>query len=262
MPARLVDTHCHLDLYPDPAALAARCEAAGVYTIAVTNTPSVFEHTEALSRGARYVRPALGLHPELAIHRRGELQRMWELFDRTRYIGEIGLDYQPGNEKERPVQRSVFDQILQRCDAAGDKILTVHSRGAAEDVVAAVGSGFRGSIILHWYSGSSKILGHAVSQGCYLSINPAMCQARRFRSLLAGIPRDRILTETDGPFVAVGSRSADPTDVGVVTNAIAAEWGEDEQAVRTTVLANLRAILGQRSGERGPAVEGPRPLHQ
>ena len=243
MPARLIDTHCHLDLYPDPRALASRCEAAGVYTIAVTNTPSVFEHTASLSHGMRYVRPALGLHPELAVQRRGELPQMWELLGRTRYIGEIGLDYRPGNEEERALQRSVFEQILERCDSAGGKILTVHSRGSAEDVVAAVGPSFNGVVVLHWYSGSPGTLDRAVSQGFYFSINPAMCRGKRFRSLLSRIPRDRILTETDGPFVSVGQRPAEPDDVSAVTGIIAAEWGEDELAVRAEIFDNLRRIL-------------------
>lgn len=243
MATKLVDTHCHLDLYPDPAAIATRCEVEGVYTVAVTNAPAVFERTEELTRGMRYVRPALGLHPELAVQRRGELPKMWDLLERTRYIGEVGLDYQPGNEDQRAIQRTVFDQILQRCDAMGNKVLTVHSRGSAEDVVAAVGASFRGVVILHWYSGSQKVLDRAVAQGCYFSINPAMCQGKRFRSLLAGIPRERVLTETDGPFVSVGRRAAQPSDVRGVTQTIAAEWGEDEADVRTRIFGNLKMIL-------------------
>lgn len=63
---RLVDTHCHLDLYPDHGTVLAESERAGIYTIAVTNTPSVFRRSAMLTRNARFVRTALGLHSEHA----------------------------------------------------------------------------------------------------------------------------------------------------------------------------------------------------
>ena len=69
---RLIDTHCHLDLYPDPAAILAECERQGIYTIAVTNTPAAFPACRAMVEKSRYVRAALGLHPELAVARERE----------------------------------------------------------------------------------------------------------------------------------------------------------------------------------------------
>ena len=110
--ACLVDTHFHLDLFPDAAAVADRCEARQIYTIAVTNAPCVFEKTERMTRGRKYLRAALGLHPELAVERRGELPMFRMLLPRTRYVGEIGLDYCTPSASDRRIQRSVFEEIL------------------------------------------------------------------------------------------------------------------------------------------------------
>jgi TatD DNase family protein len=87
---RLIDTHCHLDLYPDYRAVLDEVERDCIYTIAVTNAPSVFSRCTHLTRDARYVRTALELHPELAAARERELPMFRELLPRTRYVGEVG----------------------------------------------------------------------------------------------------------------------------------------------------------------------------
>ena len=61
----LVDAHCHIDLYQSPQAIVEQAEAQHIYTIAVTNAPSVFSHNAGLTAGSKYVRPTLGLRPEL-----------------------------------------------------------------------------------------------------------------------------------------------------------------------------------------------------
>jgi TatD DNase family protein len=245
VPAALVDTHFHLDLFPNAAAIAERCEAQQIYTVAVTNAPCVFEKTERITRGKKYLRAALGLHPELAVARRGELPTFRTLLPRTRYVGEVGLDYSTPSASDRRIQRSVFEEILGLCSEAGDKVLTVHSRRAADDVVDAIGSSFRGTVVLHWYSGSEKTLERALTAGVYVSINTAMCEGKRFRSLLSRIPRDRILTETDGPFVGVGGRKAEPADVQGVVAALARLWGQEAWEVIRLLFGNFARALDQ-----------------
>ena len=246
MPKRslLFDTHCHIDLFPDPKGLIDEIERAGVYTIAVTNTPSVFSHMASFAEGSKYVRAALGLHPELAFQRKGELSLMWDLMGETRYIGEVGLDYTTTNPHDREAQRRIFEQVIARCDESGDKIITIHSRRAAEDVVEIIGTSFRGIAILHWYSGSIRILKKAVSNGCYFSINPAMIRSKRFEQLLAAIPQDRILTETDGPFVKLGKNPAKPWDTEEVINKLAVLWQLPTEAVLSMIFNNFKSVLG------------------
>src|SRR5690606_18577808 len=90
-----VDFHCHLDLYPDREAAIARAEAARIYTLTVTTTPKAWPRNHELTRGTRYVRAALGLHPQLVAERAGELP-LWERhLPETRYVGEVGLDAGP-----------------------------------------------------------------------------------------------------------------------------------------------------------------------
>src|SRR5579864_1932918 len=88
-----VDAHCHIDLYQAPRKTIEQAETDRIYTIAVTNAPSVFAHTAALVAGSRYVRAAIGLHPELVHSHRHELENFRHYLTQTRYVGEVGLDY-------------------------------------------------------------------------------------------------------------------------------------------------------------------------
>lgn len=243
--ARLADTHCHVDLYPDPAALVKRVEACGIYTIAVTNTPSVFPRMREMVEGCRYVRAAIGLHPELAVERAGELHLMWRLLPETRYVGEVGLDYVTDEPRSRRRQREVFSQIVERCDTSGDKILTVHSRRAADDVLEILGEKFRGKVILHWYSGSARVLDRAISRGFYISVNTAMTTSEKSRQLLRRVPKQHILCETDGPFVRTASGvPVDPFATSDVVSNLAREWDMPMEAARDTIYQNFATLLG------------------
>lgn len=242
-PVPLVDTHCHVDLFPDPVSLVREIERRGVYTIAVTNAPSVFPRLREIVGESRYVRAALGLHPELAAERHREMARFSELLHWTRYVGEVGLDYQTTVEAERAVQRSVLTAIIEQCHAAGGKVLTVHSRRAAEDVVAAFGERFNGAYILHWYSGGTRALRRAVTNGAYFSVNPAMMRSERGRALVAEVPRERVLTETDGPFVVIDDAPAEPHRVAVVLAGLAKLWAISVDDARRAVFANFTALL-------------------
>lgn len=241
--ASLVDTHCHIDLYPSPADVLQRCEAERIYTVAVTNAPSVFSHTQSLCGGKRYVRAALGLHPELMRTHAHELNLMWPLLDQTRYVGEIGLDYTTTDESERRVQRDAFDQILSHCATYGNKVLTVHSRRAAADVLAAVGQRFAGTVILHWFSGTLKQADAAAASGFYFSVNTAMIRSAASQKLIARLPPERILTETDGPFVTTGGRPSHPADTALVVEYLSRLWRTSTEDTRAGVLSNFHDLL-------------------
>lgn len=244
----LHDTHCHVDLYPAPAAVVRRAEAAGVYTVAVTTTPSVFDHLERLVAGSPFVRPAVGLHPELAAARRAEMPLFLAVLPRTRYVGEVGLDYVAADSTNRLAQRRVLSEIIAACDAAGDKIVTAHSRRAAADVVDAFGVGFRGRLILHWFSGGVRVLERALANGAFVSVNPAMLASARARALLKSVPRDRVLLESDGPFVTRPAPNADagalePQHAAVTAATLAALWETDFDEAVSWLGANFRRVL-------------------
>src|ERR1700683_2400911 len=123
-----LDSHFHLDLFPEPARVLGALRDGGHHVIAVTNAPSVFAATAALVASTERIHAAVGMHPELIATHAHELPLMLQLLSQTRFVGEIGLDYVTTDETDKSQQRKVFAEIVNRCDQAGDKILTIHSR--------------------------------------------------------------------------------------------------------------------------------------
>ncbi len=242
---KFVDAHFHLDLYKDPVKVLSDCEAHEVYTIAVTNAPSVFAHTQKIAAQTRLILPALGLHPELVATHGHELPELLRLMNETRFIGEVGLDYVTSDVDLRKKQLKVFEIILKRSAEFRDKIITVHSRRAASDVIACIGRGFPGSVILHWFSGSKRELRAGLEAGYYFSVNPAMLRSERGRALILEIPLNRLLTETDGPFVEVNGFRVIPSDVKLVIEGISKLLNLYPSAASSAITTNFKQLIQQ-----------------
>jgi TatD DNase family protein len=237
-----VDAHCHIDLYKRPQEVIDQAENEHIYTIAVTNAPSVFAHTAALVAESKYVRPAIGLHPELVHSHKHELEAFQSYLSQTRYVGEIGLDYSSRDEEIRSAQRQVLSAIATWVNECGDKVLTVHSRRAAHDVISIL-SGINARVVLHWFSGTKKELDRAINGGFFFSVNSAMLHSEAGRALVLRMPRERVLTETDGPFVQDGEEPATPATVKTTVRSLAQLWGISPDDVQAATLVNFRLLL-------------------
>ena len=244
----MIDLHCHLDLYPDPRAVVADAVRRGVYVLGVTTTPSAWNGIRELVADAPRVRLAVGIHPELAHTPYADLDRFSALLPETRYVGEVGLDGSPTLREHTGRQREVFEQVLSTCRDAGGKVLSIHSRRAANEVLDCLARcPGAGTPVLHWFSGTTAQLRRAIELGCWFSVGPAMAASGSGRELIRLMPRGRVLTESDGPFVEVACRPAVPTDMGCIEALIAEVWeGCSAEDVRAILLSNLRALCALR----------------
>ena len=238
----VIDFHCHLDLFPEPSKIADRCEKEGIYVLSVTTTPKAWHGTRKLERSR--IRTALGLHPQLAHERRSELGLFDELLYESRYVGEIGLDGTPPFRAHWQDQIAVFDHILKSCAEAGGRVLSVHSRRSATAVIdyleSVPGAGIP---ILHWFTGTPRELSRAANFGCWFSVGPAMLSSEKGRKLAAKMPRDRVLTESDGPFAQVARQTAMPWDVALAEKVLAQIWGLDRKETATRLSNNLKHLV-------------------
>jgi TatD DNase family protein len=240
----VIDFHCHLDLYPRPNEVASAADRAGIYVLSVTTTPKAWKQTAALASGKKHIRTALGIHPQLAHERSAEIALFEHLLDETRYVGEIGLDGSRGFGQHAEIHMRVFERILSVARERGGKIFTVHSRGAADIVVATLlKHRCASTAVLHWFSGTLKQLDSAVSAGCWFSIGPAMLRSEKGRQLISRMPRDRILTETDGPFAQDKNKPLEPGDVALAIDGLASLWSTDRNEVDQLLRTNLKALL-------------------
>lgn len=245
----MIDFHCHLDLYPNPIAVRDECIKRGLYVLSVTTTPSAWKGTSALAANSQRIRTGLGLHPQLAHERQKELVLFDRFLPETRYIGEIGLDGTPDFRSHWGSQIMVFEHVLTQCRAAGGKIMSLHSRSAAATVLDYLKelSG-AGTPVLHWFSGSFSELDRAINLGCWFSIGPAMFASEKGRKLVARMPRERILTESDGPFAQLDGSAVMPWQVERALDGLSAIWASRREEVEQTIDNNLKRLLGSHSG--------------
>lgn len=216
--ANLYDTHFHLDLQESRNDILNLIELNEIYTIAVTNLPPLYEK---LSREVdnKYIRIALGFHPELIKQYQKYIPDMWRLLPNAKYIGEVGIDLKTGKDYKN-LQISFFEELIDKCNGLGGKILSVHSRSAASEVVTIIGDNFNGKIILHWYSGAKNIQEKAIELGFYFSVNFAMLNSESGRKIINNIPNNRLLIETDSPFTFIDEHIFSPKDISYIVESL------------------------------------------
>jgi TatD DNase family protein len=242
-----LDSHVHLDRYRDPEVALRDAEDHDVLCVSVTETPSHYQEVAAKLADRPLVRVALGTHP---LHAGGlslsDLSLLDDLVRRCDFVGEVGLDGSPDGHDSLAAQRTVFERLLAHPELHW-KVLTVHSRDAETEVVSDLARA--GAIgVLHWYRGPLRDAERAIDAGLYFSINPAMVGTDDGRALIAALPAERILTETDGPYTKAGRRISRPSDVRRVLGALAEQWQVEADAARLRVWQNF-AELRRRAGQ-------------
>ncbi|MAS94283.1 MAG: hydrolase TatD [Verrucomicrobiales bacterium] len=250
-----VDFHCHLDLYSNPTEVAAEADSIGCYVLSVTTTPAAWEGNQ--SRFARFdrIKVALGLHPELIGSRGKDLKLFLELLPCAEYVGEVGIDGSSRFKSSIERQKYAFERVLSECANLGGRIMSIHSRGAEDEVLQMLEKNCGASVpVLHWFTGTIKQAKKAIQLGCWFSLGYPMLRSARGRRLLKVLPFDRVITETDGPFVAVKGKSMVPAEVFQVRNLLAEEWNLSEDEVEMRIRENFRRLM--RSKPRMVRVEG------
>jgi TatD DNase family protein len=220
----VTDTHAHLDACAEPPeVLVARAREAGVRRIVTVGTGiESCRRALAIAEANEGVFAALGIDPHQASSR--EAARLDELRELLAHgkavaVGETGLDYfrdraEPGD------QRRLFEAQLELA-AELRKPVVIHSRDAADDTVAALAA-FHGTVVLHCFS-SPGLLEPALEHGYYVSFagNVTYPQARGLRDAAARVRADRLLVETDSPYLAPQSRRGRPNEpANVVETAV------------------------------------------
>lgn len=201
---RLFDMHCHLDFAANGDELAHEALQAGIRAFSTTVDPCDYMGTRERFCMVPGVYVGLGLHPWwLADGRCGEeeVRLFTELAAQARLIGEVGLDFAPRRAGSFDHQQTVLTRLMQSC-AGGGRLFSFHSVRAAStllDVLEETGALGGSAAVLHWFSGTSEELGHAVRLGCRFSVGSRMLATKRGRSYARSVPLDRLLLESDLP---------------------------------------------------------------
>jgi TatD DNase family protein len=221
----VIDTHAHLDACGDPAgALLARARAAGVdRVIGVGSGVDSCRATLDIARAEPGVACALGIHPHQAGSK--EAERVGELDEllgdaHTRAVGETGLDFFR-DYAPHDAQRRLFEQQLELASTRSLPVV-VHTR-AAEDETAAVLARFDGTVVMHCFS-SPRLLDVVLERGYYVSFagNVTFPKAVELHEAAARVPADRLLAETDCPYLAPQPVRGRPNEPAYVVHTVGA----------------------------------------
>jgi TatD DNase family protein len=246
----VIDTHAHLDALADDAGdVVARAREAGVTRILTVGT-DVAGCRRALELADRHeeVYAILGIHPHDAANAtEADVAEVRDLLAHPKAVGagEMGLDwfrdYAP-----REKQLSLFAAMLDVAAATG-KPAVIHTRAADADTRAAL-EGFDGRVVLHCFS-SPHLLEPALERGWYVSFagNASFPKAVDLRLAAREVPADRILAETDAPYLAPQpkrGRRNEPAYVMYTLEALAQARNEDPRELERQIDRNASECFG------------------
>ena len=244
----MTDAHAHLDALDDADAAVERAREAGVGRIVTIGT-GIGSCRAALALAGAHdgVYAALGIDPHQAgtqeAFRVGELR---ELLGNAKAVavGETGLDYHYGADR-REEQRTLFEAQL---GLARERRLPVgvHTRAANADTEAMLGA-HEGTVVMHCFS-EPELLAAGIERGWYFSVagNATFPKAEALRQAAATVPADRILAETDSPYLApqpVRGRPSEPAHVVHTVAAVARARGEEPSELVARIDANATAAF-------------------
>jgi TatD DNase family protein len=241
-----VDTHCHLDLFGQISENPAVENQHPIKTISVTNAPAFFTPNSNLFQGLDNIRIALGLHPELVSKFSGQISDFNEKLRLTKYIGEIGLDGSKDIKDTWQLQKTVLDDILRNIQNAGPKVLTIHSRNAANETIEISNRYLHNTncaVIFHWFSGNISDFNKAVKLGYYFSVNHKMLSTAVGKQLIERIPISKLLTETDAPFTFDGNIKSRIESLKITIRGISHIRKMDEAKTMSLIYDNFKKML-------------------
>lgn len=266
----LIDTHCHLhfpEFDEDRAATLGRAAAAGVgHCVTIGTDLETSRRSVALARQTPGVSAAVGWHPHDA---QQWTEEGWSELGRLSAdptvvaIGEIGLDYYR-DLSPRPAQQEVFRRMI-RLAREHQLPVVLHSREAHADLLAILREEWTPPLrgVMHCFSGDAALVERCVAMGLYISFacNLLYKSSGVLREAAIAVPEDRLLTETDAPFLSPPDRRGrrnEPSAVRAVAEGLAALRSVSVEALAASAARNAAALFGRRLQEPLAAAAAPR----
>ena len=254
----LIDSHCHLDFdtfAPELDAVVARAHQAGVSgLLTICTRLTEFERVQAIAERFDRVWCSVGVHPhEAATEPSADAERLVALTAHPKVvgIGEAGLDYYY-EHSPREAQRSVFREHITAARLSGLPLI-VHSRDADEETVELLEEGAKaGGLtgVIHCFSSTAYLAERALALGFYISLSGIVTfrKATELQAIARTIPEERLLVETDSPYLAPvphrGKRN-EPAYVADTAAFVAALRGVSAERLAETSTANFYRLFAK-----------------
>jgi TatD DNase family protein len=253
----LVDSHCHLD-FPDFAAerdaVVGRARAAGIETmLTICTRLDQFDGVLAIAEAYDGIWCSVGAHPhEAADHGPLLVDQLLALTNHPKVvgIGETGLDFHY-DLSPRDIQERVFRVHIAASRASGLPLI-IHAREADREIARILQEEGPPPGVLHCFSSGRELAETAIALGFYVSISGIVTfrNAEELRAIVRDLPLDRLLVETDAPYLAPvpyrGKRN-EPAFVAATSAAVAALKGVDPQRLASVTRDNFFRLFTKAS---------------
>lgn len=227
----LIDTHFHLDHYKDHQKIYAGINEKKQYTLCMTNSPGVYMSCKRMYPETKYLKFALGFHPQETSLNDTDFYSFIQLINETNYVGEVGLDFSKKSYISCNKQCIYFEKIAKVC-AEKNKLMSVHLRKSEKEAI---------SILKE--NGSREQLQQLLDIGCYFSLNSNMVTNEKSKEKLYLIPKTRILIESDGPFTKIDGKKYTFNNLIKIYELVA--WYYNEPDIIKIVHDNFRDVLSK-----------------
>ncbi|HXO01554.1 MAG TPA: TatD family hydrolase [Stellaceae bacterium] len=251
----LIDSHCHLDFpdfAPEREAVIARAFAAGVGTmLTICTRLDQFDRVRAIAEADPRIWCSVGAHPhEASDHADLLAERLVALAADARVIGigETGLDFHY-DLSPHDVQERVFRAHIAASKTSGLPLI-IHAREADEEIAAILAAKQPPPGVLHCFTGSRALAEAALELGFYISISGIVTfrNAEDLRAIVRDLPIDRLLVETDAPYLAPvpyrGKRN-EPAFVAATAAFVAELKGIDPEALADATTRNFFRLFAK-----------------
>ena len=236
-----IDTHCHVNFFKNAGDIALECEKNRVNTVYVTTLPSQLDETYKYVQPLKYIHPSLGFH---CLESEYDLENEKAIFlkhvHNIKFIGEIGLDFSKRAVKSIEEQIELFEFVLKNINVS-EHILNLHSSNAEDDVLRLIVHYNIEKAIFHWYSGKISLIKQIINYGYYFSINESMCKSKKGQSIISKLPKDKVLVETDAPFI----KDVLPYKNNFVYSYLGNLWDMEIESVKKLILFNFNKLLNK-----------------
>lgn len=243
----IYDVHAHLDLASDLASLISNAKKKNVKIIITNsvNLKSLKKNFEIKDKYGEIIQLAAGLYPEedLTLEKFEEFENFVRMNKKKIIaIGEIGMD--KTEELDFLLQKEIFVKQLNLARELNLPVI-IHTRKAEEEVLSILKDCKDLKIVLHCFSGKFKLVKKGEELGCYFSIPTNVVRSEQFQKMVEELPRNRILTETDSPYLSPFKDKENESSFIVESiKKISEIWNLSEEEVEIQIEKNYLDFFG------------------
>ena len=164
----IYDSHCHLDLMDNMSGIITEMQNSDISLFAVGTTPKAYDREVQFCRNNPHIKVGLGMHPQLISSGYDDMRLFKALFERSHYIGEVGLDFSKEYIQTKETQMHAFRDIVKLCEQCGEKVVSVHSLKSANvaiEILREYKTQTSNKYIFHWFTGTKSQLEKAIQIG-------------------------------------------------------------------------------------------------